>query len=340
MRAKAFLVTGLVLAAGTACGRPAPKSDQAAGDVVTRAELAAFAPLPVVMTSSANPITQAKVDLGRRLYYENRLSVSHDMSCNSCHALNAYGADGRSFSMGDHGQLGGRNAPTVYNAAGHLAQFWDGRAATVEEQAKGPILNPVEMGMPDTAAVLAHMRTDPTYVEMFRAAFPGAADPVTYDNVGLAIGAFERGLVTPSRWDRFLNGDTTALTSQEKQGLNVFVSAGCVACHSGPFVGGGQFQKLGLREPWPATADSGRFALTRDSSDLMVFKVPSLRNIDRTGPYFHDGSVSDLGEAVRRMARYQLGRDLTTSEVDAIKAWLHSLTGDIPTDYIAYPRLQ
>ena len=343
MRNPARLV--LTVAALAGCS-PAPKAAPASSsssalpavtDQVSAAALTAFAPLPASMPSPDNPMTAAKVNLGRRLYYETLLSRSHDVSCNSCHGLNAYGADGRRFSLGDEGQPGGRNAPSVYNAAGHVAQFWDGRAPTVEEQAKGPILNPAEMGMPAPDAVLAHLRSDPSYVAMFRAAFPGEPNPVSYDNLGRAIGAFERGLVTPSRFDRFLEGDRTALTAEERIGLNTFVAAGCVGCHNGAFVGGRIYNRLGVAAPWPNQADQGRAGVTRRPADSMVFKVASLRNVAMTAPYFHDGSVNDLPEAVRLMGRYQLGRELTTSEISAIVAYLKTLTGVIPTEYIAYP---
>ncbi|HSH13253.1 MAG TPA: cytochrome-c peroxidase, partial [Desulfurivibrionaceae bacterium] len=208
------LLTTLIGAAALlgAC-RPAakPAADSTVQqDLVTPAQLAMFAPLPVAMPSPDNPMTPAKVDLGRRLYYETALSEDHQMSCNSCHALTGYGVDNRQFSTGFKGQLGGRNAPTVYNAAAHVAQFWDGRAPTVEEQAKGPILNPVEMAMPNSNEVIKHLKANPTYVRAFQAAFPGEKEPVNYDNLGKAIGAFERGLVTPSRWDAYLKGDKTA----------------------------------------------------------------------------------------------------------------------------------
>src|SRR5574338_449491 len=172
----------------------------------TPAELSLFAPLPAELDAAGRTVTPAQAALGRTLFYETLLSDGHDVSCNSCHALNGYGADGRKVSLGHNGNPGTRNSPTVYNAAGHFAQFWDGRAPDVEAQAKGLILNPVEMGMPDSAKVLDHLRASRTYVASFRAAFPGQAQPITYDNVGRAIGAFERGLVTPSRWDRFLTG--------------------------------------------------------------------------------------------------------------------------------------
>jgi cytochrome c peroxidase len=296
-----------------------------------------FAALPPTMAGPGRAPTPAQIALGRALFHDTRLSDGHDVSCNTCHSLNGYGADGRRVSFGSLGHTGGRNSPSVYNAAGQIAQFWDGRAATVEEQAKGPILNPAEMAMPDSGAVLAHLRESPAYVATFRAAFPGEAQPITYDNVGRAIGAFERGLVTPARWDRFLAGDSTALTAAERQGLATFVRAGCAGCHGGAYVGGQAFRPLGGSRPWPSHADSGRFQVTHQAGDLFVFKVPSLRNVEKTGPYFHDGSVASLDSAIRLMGRHQLGVELTDAQVHDIRAWLGALTGELPAAYIAEP---
>jgi cytochrome c peroxidase len=289
------------------------------------------------MAAPDAPVTAAQVALGRRLYYETRLSVDRTVSCNSCHLLDSYGVDHRATSLGVRAQTGSRNAPTVYNAAGHLAQFWDGRAPTVEEQAKGPILNPVEMAMPSSEAVVQRLRAIPEYRLAFAAAFPGELDPLTYDNVGRAIGAFERRLVTPSPWDAYLGGDFEALKPEGRKGLEVFTSAGCSSCHRGTYVGGEMYQRAGLVEPWPTATDSGRYAVTHRRGDLFVYKVPSLRNVAETGPYFHDGRVGTLEEAVRWMARYQLGRELRPAEVTVIVAWLSSLTGSIPQDYVAPP---
>jgi cytochrome c peroxidase len=302
-------------------------------------ELALFAPLPPRMDLPGQTPSAALIALGRALYYEQVLSDGHDVSCNSCHALNAYGADGRRVSFGHKGQEGSRNAPTVYNAAGQIAQFWDGRASTVEEQAKGPILNPAEMGMPDSAAVLQHLRTSTKYREAFRAAFGGQPNPVNYDNVGRAIGAFERGLVTPSRWDAFVHGDSSAITEAEKRGARTFVTAGCAACHSGAAVGGQMFQKLGLVRPWPTTPDSGRFRVTKNPADVYVLKVPILRNVEKTGPYFSDGSVASLDSAIAMMGRYQVGVALTKAQIVDIRGWLRTLTGEIPVSYVAEPPL-
>ncbi|MGD0580815.1 MAG: cytochrome c peroxidase, partial [Bryobacteraceae bacterium] len=299
-----LLAVGLCL---TGCG-PKPVT-------VDSVQLAMFKPLPDVVASQKNPLTQAKVDLGRMLYYDPRLSKNQDVSCNTCHDLAKYGVDGQPVSDGHKGQKGTRNSPTVYNAAGHFVQFWDGRASDVEEQAKGPVLNPVEMAMPSDKAVVAVLKSIPEYVDAFKKAFPGEKDPVTLENVARAIGDFERKLVTPSRWDKFLNADQSALTDAEKAGFNEFMEAGCQACHAGAYMGGQIYQKLGLAAPYPDTADPGRQAVTKQESDRMVFKVPSLRNVDRTAPYFHNGKVGALEEAVKEMAQYQLGKQLKQDEI-------------------------
>lgn len=336
------LLAGLALVSGCksepkaeAPAAPAP----AAAPAIDKAMLAAFGKLPATIDRAEGPASEAMVSLGRTLYYDARLSKNHDVSCNSCHDLASYGVDGHAFSSGHKGQLGGRNSPTVYNAAGRHAQFWDGRAADVEAQALGPVMNPVEMAMPDEGRVVETLRSMPAYVEAFAKAFPDEKDPVTFQNMGKAIGAFERGLVTPSRWDRFLGGDESALTDEEKEGFKTFVASGCTACHAGTYVGGAMYQKLGLVKAWPSDKDLGRFDVTKAEGDKMMFNVPSLRNIAKTAPYFHDGSVDNLEEAVRLMARHQLGKELGDGEVKSIVAWLGSLTGEIPAAYIAKPVL-
>jgi cytochrome c peroxidase len=341
-------ILALIWLGSVACSAPAkpPTSDTPGSTArpsmtgpLTSAELAAFAPLPTRMLADSAAPSEDVVALGRALFYETLLSGGHNVSCNSCHPLNGFGADGRARSFGDHGQTGGRNAPSVYNAAGQIAQFWDGRAATVEEQAKGPVLNPAEMGMPDAEAVLIHLRAMPIYRAQFAKAFPGERTPITYDNVGKAIGAFERGLVTPSRWDAALGGDTTALTPDERHGARLFVATGCAACHNGAYVGGSMYMKAGLKTPWPIVADSGRFAVTKKPEDLFVFKVPSLRNVAMTGPYFSDGSVASLDEAIRLMGRHQIGVELSAADIASLKAFLGALTGTIPVAYTAFPQL-
>ena len=295
--------------------------------------------LPPAISSTTNPASPARIDLGRMLFYDTRLSKDGTVSCNSCHDLENYGVDGRQFSLGVGGQKGGRNSPTVYNAAGQVLQFWDGRATTVEEQAKGPVLNPVEMAMASPGQVEERLRSVPAYAAAFRKAFPEQTDPLTFDNVAMAIGAFERGLVTPSRWDRFLAGDRSALSDLEFAGHREFMRTGCANCHNGPFVGGGSLQKAGVRKPWPVTSDLGREVVTKSETDRLTFKVPILRNVAKTAPYFHDGSVGQLDQAVSRMAEYQLGVHLTTDQVALIMAWLDTLTGQIPRDYIRKPDL-
>lgn len=305
---------------------------------VNRAMLGMFQPIMEVAENPANPITDAKVDLGRMLYYDTRLSKNRTVSCNTCHDLASFGDDGLATSKGIDGQIGGRSAPTVYNAAIHIAQFWDGRAADVEAQAVGPVLNPIEMGMPDEQYVLRVLKSIPGYVEAFAKAFPEETEPLTYANVGKAIGAFERKLMTPSRFDDFLKGDEKALTDAEKHGLNLFVTTGCTVCHNGMGVGGHLYQKLGLVKEWP-TKDLGRYEATKNEADKYFFKVPSLRNITETGPYLHDGSIASLEEMTAKMAEYQLGRTLSEEDTKAIVTFLGSLKGRIDEEYIKKPEL-
>lgn len=306
-----------------------------------------FAALPKAFEDPRNPITPEKVALGRMLYFDTRLSKNHDLSCASCHDLEKYGVDARDTSgvrnktsLGHRGQLGDRNSPSVYNAGLHFAQFWDGRARDLEDQAKGPVLNPVEMAMPDEATVVATLQSIPGYVEAFGAAFPGDAQPVSYDNMAKAIGAFERGLVTPSPFDELLGGKLTALDGKQLEGLQLFLDVGCTQCHNGPGVGGGMFQKLGAVKPWEGIKDLGRAKVTQAKNDELVFKVPSLRNITETGPYLHDGSIATLPEMVQKMAQHQLAKgELSEQELSALVAFLGSLTGALPTEYIAKPTL-
>lgn len=298
-----------------------------------------FQPLRSQLEAAANPLTAAKVDLGRALFFEPRLSKNQDVSCNTCHRLDAYGVDGLPTSRGHRGQRGTRNAPTVYNAAGFFAQFWDGRMDTVEQQALGPIMNPVEMALPSEKHGVQVLKSIPQYRAWFKQAFPDETDPVTFANVGRAIGAFERRLTTPSRWDDYLRGNQRALDTRELEGLKLFTNIGCMVCHTGEFVGGAMYQKVGIVEEWPNQKDQGRFEVTKQETDRMMFKVPTLRNAAKTAPYFHDGSVATLDEAVRRMAKYQLGLSLTEYEVGDVVAWLGSLTGELPADYIKAPTL-
>jgi cytochrome c peroxidase len=297
-----------------------------------------FKPLPARFDSVANPITDAKVALGKLLFFDPRLSKNRDVSCNTCHAIDKYGVDGLTTSTGHRKQKGPRNAPTVFNAGDHLAQFWDGRAATLEDQAKGPVLNPVEMAMKDAAAVEKVVASIPGYPPLFAKAFPHAPKPVTFDTIAQAIGAYERTLVTPSRFDAYLRGDEKALDAAEQAGLSLFISRGCAACHNGEAIGAGMYQKLGLVEPVPGLTDEGRSVVTKDPDDKFRFKVPGLRNIDKTGPYLHDGSIASLDEAVVFMARHQLGQTLPKAEATSMVTFLKALTGPLPKDVKA-PKL-
>lgn len=315
----------------------APAADPAIVALAEKAK-AILQPLPTSAPNPANEGTPAKIDLGRMLYYETRLSKNHDLSCNSCHMLDAFGVDNEPTSPGHKGARGDRNSPTVYNAALHIAQFWDGRAADVEAQAKGPILNPVEMAAASEASVEAVLDSIPGYVDAFAAAFPGEVDPLTYDNMARAIGAFERNLMTPGRLDAFMGGKLDALTEQERRGLDTFFNTGCNSCHNGPALGGQLYRKLGFVFPYE-TKDVGREKVTSDPADRHVFKVPSLRNVAKTGPYFHDGSIATLDEVVRLMGYHQVGLTLEPAQIADIVAFLGALTGEVDAAYIAKPTL-
>lgn len=279
-----------------------------------------FKPLPKRAENPANPFNPAKIELGKMLYFDPRLSRSGFISCNSCHNLSTGGVDNLPTSIGHKWQLGPRNAPTVFNSALHFSQFWDGRAKDVEEQAKGPILNPKEMASTEEL-VLSKIKSIPEYVKLFKRAFPKDKNPVTYDNIAKAIASFERTLITPSRFDDFLRGNKKALSKDEKNGLELFVNKGCVSCHNGVAIGGGMFQRFDYG------TDEGRYEVTKNENDRKLFKVPSLRNIELTYPYFHDGSVWKLEDAVKIMGQKQLGIDLSETEIRYIVAFLKSLTG-------------
>lgn len=276
----------------------------------------------------ADKDTPALISLGEKLFFEKRMSLNGSQSCNSCHRVDEGrgGVDNEPTSPGAEGKRGGRNSPSVLNAGFHIAQFWDGRAASLEVQAKGPILNPIEMGMPDPVTVINRLKAAPEYGPAFDAAFPGQAEPINYDNVAAAIAAFERTLVTHDRFDDFLKGDDNALSPAELKGLQTFVSTGCVACHSGPLLGASMFQKMGVVNPYTNDKDIGRFEVTKADTDKYSFKVPSLRNIALTAPYFHDGQAATLADAVRQMAWLQLGKKLSEDEVASIATFLGSLS--------------
>jgi cytochrome c peroxidase len=325
---RAPLAATLALLALGGCARtpPEPSVDRAARKALAEQAKATLGVLPETMPG-AEADTPALVALGKALYFERRLSVNGTQSCNDCHRLDGErpsGADGEETSDGAKGGRGARNSPSVKNAGYHVAQFWDGRAKTLEEQAEGPILNPVEMAMPSAGAVEVALRAAPEYREPFAAAFPGEADPITLRNTARAIAAFERTLRTRDRLDDFLKGDLDALSHREATGLQLFLKTGCTTCHNSPTIGANQFQLLGLVKAWE-TKDEGRYAVTKNEEDRRKFKVPSLRNAVATGPYFHDGSVDRLEEAVRKMAWHQLGKELKSDEIASIVAFLGAL---------------
>lgn len=308
------------------------QSDAAEGDSLNKQQLREtakeiFGTIPAKMPGSDND-TPVLVELGKKLYFEKRLSINESISCNSCHRVDEHlgGVDNVSVSPGAFGKTGDRNSPTVLNAGFHVAQFWDGRAADLVEQAKGPILNPIEMAMPDEAAVIKRLKDDRDYQTLFRKAFPNADSPITYQNLAEAIAAFERTLITHDRFDDFLNGDDSALSTLELRGLEKFSAYACTTCHSGPLIGGLIYQKVGLINPYENFSDVGREQVTKNEDDRFKFKVPSLRNIELTGPYFHDGGVASLEFAVRKMAWMQLGLELSTEDAHAIVAFLNALT--------------
>lgn len=328
----------LVLTLATGAGLFAAGAEAVSPEEIRTRANSVFGTLPEEATSDENPIAPEKVELGRMLYYEERISLSKSISCNTCHPLSEYGVDGTPVSTGHEGQKGERNSPTVYNAALHVDQFWDGRADDVEEQAKGPVLNPIEMGMPKPEVAVERLRAIPGYRERFAEAFPEAEEPVTFDHMAEAIGAFERKLLTPGDFDRFLEGEDGALSAEELQGLQTFMDANCIMCHQGSTVGGTLYQKMGLAKPYDGE-DLGRYQVTEEESDRYVFKVPSLRNVAETAPYFSQGEVETLPEAVRLMGHHQLGRELSEEQVGEIVAFLNALTGPLPEDFIRRPEL-
>jgi cytochrome c peroxidase len=296
-----------------------------------------------------NPTSEAKVALGKMLFMDPRFSSTGTVSCNSCHNVMEGGDDSRTFSMGVHGKTGGRNAPTVWNSAFHSVQFWDGRADLLEDQAKGPVTNPVEMGVTEIEQAMDKVRAIPGYKPYFEKAF--GKDSMTVVNAAKAVAAFERTLITPnSPYDKYVKGDKKAITAQQVKGMETFAAAGCTACHSGAAFNGpkmefGQgfyakfptFTDNVYNKKYDLSADKGREEATAKAADAHMFRVSTLRNITDTAPYFHNGSVNDLSEAVAVMAKTQLNKDLSDQEVKDIVAFLGALTGEYPE--ITMPRL-
>lgn len=343
MRPKICLSPALAAALVLVAGLPAAAQDAPDPDALREQAAGFFEAVPTNPPAlEDNVTTRSRVALGAQLFFDPRLSRSNVFSCNSCHNVGMGGVDGLETSIGHGWQKGPRNAPTVLNSVFNVAQFWDGRAADLREQAKGPVQAGVEMNnTPDR--VEATLLSMPGYVEAFAAAFPGEAEPVTFDNMAKAIEAFEATLITPNaRFDQFLLGDDNALDAQERQGLAAFMEAGCVACHNGVNVGGQDYFPFGLVEKPGGSVlpegDRGRFAVTETASDDYVFRAAPLRNIALTAPYFHSGVVWDLTEAVRIMGVSQLGAELDDQQVADIVAFLGALTGEQPqVDYPILP---
>jgi cytochrome c peroxidase len=316
----------------------------------TQANAVEWQALPDAAPAPAdNPTTDAKVELGKMLFMDPRFSSTGTVACNSCHNVMEGGDDSRPVSMGVHGKTGGRNAPTVWNSAFHSVQFWDGRAPTLEEQVKGPVANPVEMGMADVETAMDRVRKIPGYKVYFDKAF--GENSMTVDNAAKAVAAFERTLITPnSAYDKYVKGDKQAMTEQQVRGMNKFASTGCTGCHSGAAFNGPEMKPgEGFFTKFPTFTDNkyvaqyrladdrGRQEVTGDKADANMFRTQTLRNITDTAPYFHNGSVNDLAEAVRVMAKTQLNMDLQDAEVNDIVAFLGALTGEYPE--MTMPRL-
>lgn len=303
-----------------------------------------FKPLPKDMATAEFPIDATRVALGRKLFFDPRLSLDGTVSCATCHRPALYGTDALPKSIGAEHRLNARNAPTVLNAALQFKAHWIGDRQNVEEQAIKSLTGHASFGNPDPATVIQKIKALPGYEEEFKQAFSNEPEPVKPENWGKAIGAYERTLVTPSPFDAFLKGDAKALTPQAQNGLKTFIDIGCASCHNGVGIGGSSFQKFGVFEDyWKQTGsqpiDEGRFTATQEPADKYVFKVPNLHNVAMTPPYFHDGSVATLPQAVRVMGKVQLGRELADQEVHDLVAFLNSLTGKQPENFVTEPVL-
>ncbi len=315
-----------------------------AGQELRSKALEAIAPLEPQPASSKEAFWEEKVALGRLLFFEPRVSLDGTVSCSRCHLPQLYGTDGLPRSLGVMGRLNPRNAPTVLNASLQISQHWRGDRESVEDQAVKALVGPPSFGNPTPEAAMSQLKAIAGYPELFKKAFPQDQDPISVRNWGLAIGAFERTLLTPSRLDEWLKGHESALSPQEKTGLKRFLDLGCADCHNGAGVGGSTYEKFGIHlEYWKATGskeiDKGRADVTGDSQDMYVFKVPSLRNSAMTPPYFHDGSVAELREALRVMGLTQLGREIPSADLEDLAAFLNSLTGPLPRALAEAPLL-
>jgi len=303
-----------------------------------------FQPLPQDMAAPDAPITPERADLGRVLFFDPRLTVDADLSCSSCHQAARHGTDGLSKSIGVRRRPHPRNAPTILNAGLNFIIHWRGDRDSLEDQVIKALASPITSGQSDEKAIIGRLEQIPSYAPLFKAAFPDDPHPMRGENIAKAIGAYERTLVTPSPFDRYLAGDVNALSPKARSGLDTFIKTGCATCHNGVLVGGRMYQKFGVVEDyWKATGsqtiDNGRADVTNNPNDIYVFRVASLRNVAMTAPYFHDGSVATLPEAVRVMARVQLGVMLGDAETSDIVAFLESLTGELPANFATVPSL-
>lgn len=286
-----------------------------------------FGVMPAKMPGSEND-TPEMIELGKKLYFETKLSKTGTQSCNTCHNIETMaGTDNLPVSPGAiEGKKGRRNSPTVLNAGYHFVQFWDGRSPDLVDQAKGPILNPDEMAFETEAQVEEAIGAIPEYQEMFKKAFPTSDKSLSFQNIAEAIAAFERTLISRSRYDDFMDGNRGALSNTEQRGMKLFIETGCITCHTGHQFGANMYQKMGLVHAYENTEDMGRYEVTKEETAKYMFKVASLRNVTLTYPYFHDGAVQDLSEAVKKMAWMNLGKELKPEEIDQIVAFLNALT--------------
>jgi cytochrome c peroxidase len=305
---------------------------------------AIFEPLPKDMATAEFSITRERVELGRYLFFDPRLTIDANMSCSSCHQPAFYGTDTLPKPTGVKQRLHPRHVPTNLNAGTSFIIHWRGDRTNLEDQVFQALTSPITSGQPDEQAVIDRLTRIPGYAPLFKAAFPDEPQPMTLRNIAKAVGAYERTLVTPSPFDAYLGGNQEALLPAAKTGLKKFINTGCVACHNGVGIGGGMYQKFGVVEDyWKATGsdpiDKGRFDLTKNPDDMYVFRVAGLRNVAMTPPYFHDGSVATLPEAVKVMARVQLGVMLSDDDIRDIVAFLESLTGGLPANFTTAPVL-
>lgn len=332
----------LLVPAFISCRQKQDKTDFLAPDtredsaLVIKAQ-AFFKAIPIRKDDLSDPVKQSRVKLGHVLFYDPRISKSGTTSCNTCHNLSSYGVDRLAASESPEGNPAGRNAPTVFNAALHNMYFWDGRALSIEEQPGKMVLNPDELSVPHLGFIVQRLRNDSMYQSLFKGAFPDDNLPVSFTNLKKAIAAFEKTLLTPSRFDVFMSGNLSALNAEEKAGLALFMDAGCANCHNGVGIGGTSTQRFGIFTDYRTAThsrvdDEGKLRVTGDTKDKDVFKVPGLRNAEMTFPYFHDGSIASLDTTVKIMGKVELNKKFTDTEVKNIVSFLRTLTGDIRED--------